>query len=57
MVRLSPLDVSFLHIEDADRMAHMHIASIAISYNGEVTFAVTGRSRHVPPMSTCSPGA
>jgi diacylglycerol O-acyltransferase len=30
MERLSPLDVSFLHIEDADRTAHMHVASIAI---------------------------
>jgi diacylglycerol O-acyltransferase len=28
--RLSPMDVSFLHIEDADRTAHMHVASIAI---------------------------
>jgi diacylglycerol O-acyltransferase len=30
MERLSPLDASFLHIEDADRTAHMHVASIAI---------------------------
>lgn len=30
MDRLSPLDVSFLHMEDADRTAHMHIASIGI---------------------------
>jgi diacylglycerol O-acyltransferase len=30
MDRLSPMDVSFLHIEDADRTAHMHVASIAI---------------------------
>ncbi len=30
MERLSPMDVSFLHIEDADRTAHMHVASIAI---------------------------
>jgi diacylglycerol O-acyltransferase len=30
MERLSPLDTSFLHIEDADRTAHMHVASIAI---------------------------
>ena len=30
MDRLSPLDVSFLHIEDADRTAHMHVASIGI---------------------------
>jgi diacylglycerol O-acyltransferase len=30
MERLSPMDVSFIHIEDADRTAHMHVASIAI---------------------------
>ena len=30
MDRLSPLDVSFLHIEDADRSAHMHIGSVAV---------------------------
>ena len=30
MDRLSPLDVSFVHLEDGDRTAHMHIASIGI---------------------------
>jgi diacylglycerol O-acyltransferase len=30
MDRLSPLDVSFLHIEDADRCAHMHVAAVAV---------------------------
>ena len=35
MDRLSPLDVSFLHMEDADHTAHMHVASIAV-YEGPV---------------------
>jgi WS/DGAT/MGAT family acyltransferase len=30
MDRLSALDVSFLHIEEADQSAHMHVASIGI---------------------------
>ena len=30
MDRLSPLDASFLHIEDASPVSHMHIASVAI---------------------------
>src|SRR5919205_1946141 len=30
MDRLSPLDASFLHIEDGSPVSHMHIASVAI---------------------------
>jgi diacylglycerol O-acyltransferase len=30
MDRLSPLDASFLHLEDGDRGAHMHIGSVSI---------------------------
>ncbi|MCU1453648.1 MAG: acyltransferase [Acidimicrobiales bacterium] len=53
MDRLSPLDVSFLHMEDADRSAHMHIASIGI-FEGpvpahhEITAAFADRLHLIP---------
>lgn len=34
MDRLSPLDVSFIHLEDSDRTSHMHVASINV-YEGK----------------------
>ena len=53
MERLSPMDASFLHIEDADRTAHMHVASIAI-FEGpvppqeELARTLSGRLHLVP---------
>ena len=53
MDRMNPIDVSFLHIEDSDRAASLHIGSVGI-FEGppppqaDITAMVDARLDHVP---------